>query len=308
MEKVVLLKEEGNAQHKAGDATASYATYTRALDLLLAAVHHAPTSDGVVVEGGGNEAEAAAVKSAGGTLVVTSGSAPLPFEDEVDEDLLAPEDRIRCVLYTNRAASALKLGEHVAALADADAAIALDATASKAWYRRGQAHVAMNNHLDAVADFYAVDRVEHGSKSAAAARATAKAAVAKGGRGGSGVGGGGAGVGGGGGNGDGGGGRGGGGGGGGGGMPRHGLVGRSQEEVAEGAPRDGGVWALITHLAQCRGSVAIGAPASTPPPPTGTDGPASAEAPTSRKELGTTLYVVATSIVFAMADLLFCST
>lgn len=76
------------------------------------------------------------------------------FAEAVDEYTaalaLSPDEPLRLALHKNRAASFLKLGRWEAALADADAALAIDARDEKALFRRHSALVELGRYKQAL--------------------------------------------------------------------------------------------------------------------------------------------------------------
>lgn len=88
--------------------------------------------------------------------------------------------RPRAVLLTNRSACFLKLGQHDKALADAEAAVGIDATYCKAHFRRGLALHALGRFRDALPALGAARDLEPKNKSIADAIKFAEMRLARG--------------------------------------------------------------------------------------------------------------------------------
>ena len=72
----------------------------------------------------------------------------------------------KAVYYANRAFVNIKLENYAIALFDANESISCDPVYSKGYYRRGSAHVALNQLAEAVKDFKQVCKLEPQNKDA----------------------------------------------------------------------------------------------------------------------------------------------
>eukprot|EP00850_Spirogloea_muscicola_P022599 SM000303S11777 [mRNA] locus=s303:986:2340:+ [translate_table: standard] len=78
----------------------------------------------------------------------------------------AGEAPLLAVLYCNRCAAFLKLNNHAKALADAEAAVALDQTMYKAFYRKALAEYELKKYYEAAVSSKAAIRLDKSSKEA----------------------------------------------------------------------------------------------------------------------------------------------
>merc|ERR1712232_436168 len=83
----------------------------------------------------------------------------------------------RAMLFSNRAAAQLKLGDFKAALADAEAAVGLDQKNAKAHYRKAQALIGLNRSDDAASGLRAAVELLPGEQALADQLATVQKAL-----------------------------------------------------------------------------------------------------------------------------------
>jgi len=121
--------------------------------------------------GGGGGAGASAAASAAAAALKDEGNALFSagrFGAAVEAYSRALEAEASAVLFANRAAAHLKTEAFGAAIADADAALALDGGYVKAYYRRGSALLALARFKLAKRDFAAVAKARPADRDAAA--------------------------------------------------------------------------------------------------------------------------------------------
>jgi len=94
------------------------------------------------------EARAEALKAEGNSLL---GSAK--YSQAAEKYTQAIELRPTAILYANRAQALIKIESYGAAILDADAALALDPTYMKSYFRRGSAYFALSKFKLAKKDF-----------------------------------------------------------------------------------------------------------------------------------------------------------
>lgn len=92
----------------------------------------------------------------------------------------APAGRGAAVLYANRSACFLKLGDHAKALADADASVAADGAYCKAHFRKGLALHALKRYRDALPALAQAQKLEPKNKQIAEALKFAEMRLARG--------------------------------------------------------------------------------------------------------------------------------